>query len=555
MTLTMTALTWDDLTEAEQRVWRAAEAGDRTSLEDTDSRQNHPDRGAEWAAPRQVRAAVLVQLVTGSGVGTPEVHPRGIRLQGARVTGELDLEGAALRCPLALLDCHVDSVINLTDASAPSLRLSGCRITGIMARELVVRGDLVLDDGFTATGEVRLAGARIGGDLNCRGGHFGNPSGPAIDGYALTVTQTLFCCDGFSSEGEVRLEGAHMGGALICSAGRFSGGAGPALRADLLSVDQGVLLNDGFVAEGEVRLIGAHIRGQLVCNGGRFLNPGGVAIGGGGLNVERGMLCQDGFEARGEVRLVGASIIAELNTTGGSFVNPGGCSLDLTRACLDGALFLRPDIFAGCLDLTHARIGGYYDDQATWPQELHVDGLTYDSIEAKPDIRVADRLRWLGMNNGGVYSSQPYEQLATAYRRQGLDGSAREVSIAKQRRRRMRGGALDHISGRLLDWTVGYGYRTWLAVGWLMALWAVGALVFWLAEHQGQMRAVRPDAQPPFQPLVYALDVLLPVVSLHQRDSWNAEGLYGGVFVLFTLAGWVLASAVVLSLSGMLKRD
>ena len=63
-------------------------------------------------------------------------------------------------------------------------------------------------------------------------------------------------------------------------------------------------------------------------------------------------------------------------------------------------------------------------------------------------------------------------------------------------------------------------------------------------------------AHPPaFQPFIYTLDVLVPVVGLGQKAAWHPNG---GPLVWFNFAltavGWVLATAVVAGLSGVLKR-
>ena len=67
--------------------------------------------------------------------------------------------------------------------------------------------------------------------------------------------------------------------------------------------------------------------------------------------------------------------------------------------------------------------------------------------------------------------------------------------------------------------------------------------------------ANKPDVQPAFQPFLYTLDLLLPVVSLHVRDAWIAHGAAQVWSVVFIIMGWILATAVVLGLTGLLKRD
>jgi hypothetical protein len=60
---------------------------------------------------------------------------------------------------------------------------------------------------------------------------------------------------------------------------------------------------------------------------------------------------------------------------------------------------------------------------------------------------------------------------------------------------------------------------------------------------------------PAFQPAIYALDVLLSVVDLDQQANWIPEGAARWFAWAAILAGWVLTTAVLAALSGILKRD
>lgn len=62
-----------------------------------------------------------------------------------------------------------------------ALRLPGCYLPGLSADQLTLRGNLFLSDGFTATGEVRLVDAHIGGNLEFDGATLTKPDGYALD--------------------------------------------------------------------------------------------------------------------------------------------------------------------------------------------------------------------------------------------------------------------------------------------------------------------------------------------------------------------------------------
>ena len=116
---------------------------------------------------------------------------------------------------------------------------------------------MFLDNGFTATGTVRLLGADISGQLNCNGGTFDNADGNALAADRATIKGSVFLNDGFTATGEVRLLGADISGQLNCNGGTFDNADADALSADGATIKGDVFLNDGFTATGTVRLLGA----------------------------------------------------------------------------------------------------------------------------------------------------------------------------------------------------------------------------------------------------------------------------------------------------------
>jgi hypothetical protein len=254
------------------------------------------------------------------------------------------------------------------------------------------------------------------------------------------------------------------------------------------------------------------------------------------------------------VRLAGAHVVGQLSFSGATLANPGGIALNLYEVEVPGSLWLR---FAappeGTVDLTSARVGALYDSERTWPGTLGLRGFTYDHLEADTQVSSTGRLRWLDRDPKG-YAPQPYEQLAAFYRRAGHEQDARRVAIKKQRRRRGELPPPAKAWNFFLGATVGHGYRAWLAGVWLLILFVVGCVLSNLAYPE-YFRTARPAPQSPhFQPVLYTLDVLLPLINIHQRDMWIADGpaQWGA---LLTVAGWVLTTAAVAALTGLVKKD
>jgi hypothetical protein len=584
----------EDLTSTERKLLTAASAGRFLTLRagsiELNEELHDPAVGPLWTDDQTIRAEVLVELLTG------KLQPggrtcRAVMLRGACITGSLDLRDTAIVCPLWLWDCHIVEPVNLNEATAPSIRLPGCRVLLLAAGGLRTTGDLMLDEKFTAEeeillrgarigrslslsqshiaglcadrltvegsmsfqdasvrGEIRLLGARIGGQLVFDGARLVNPGGIALAANRLNVADDIFCTRGFTAQGEVILSGAHVGGQINLDGASLANPEGLALRADRLAVDDNLFCECGFTAEGEVSLLGARIGGQLVLNSATLTNTGGRALTAEGLTVGEGMFCGNGFRADGEVRLHDARINGVLDFNGASLTNPGGIALQMDHAQAATMALLPAHRPEGRVILTNAQAGSLVDNPDTWPTMLSLRGFVYDRLENADAICVGQRLDWLRRNEDG-YAPQIYDQLATAYRYSGDRSASRKVEIAKQRRCR---SALNPLNW-LWFLTVGYGYRTWWAGIWLAALVTIGTIIFGRA-YPAHMIAVRTHP-PAFHAVGYALDTLLPIVDLGEKSAWQPQGtaLYWSWGM--TLAGWTLTTAVVAGLTGVLKRD
>jgi len=540
----------------DQELREAVLAGRLVDWRTGDASADDPAHGAGWDAQRTVAAALLAELL----INTEGPHrPRALRLAGARIVGKLDLEATKLVCPLLLRGCWFAESLVLDEAQVPALRLPGCHVPGLYAAQLTTRGNLELTDGFTATGEVSLSGAHIGGNLDLDGTALTNPDGRALHAERLIVDQDMYCGKGFTATGEIGLGGAHIGGQLsLVRATLTNPDPGrPALHAEALTVGQSMFCGEGFTATGGVRLLGARIGGDLHLSGATLTNPGGDALTADRLSVNHNLVCGEGFTATGEISLSGAHIGGQLSFVRATLTNPspGGTALTLqdaqARALMIRDLTEPPTL----VDFTHAQVGTLADEPASWPRRAMLDSFLYGALYERRPVSARQRLGWLARNLRG-YSPQPYEQLAAVYRRAGRDQDARTVAIAKQRARRRTLGPAGRLWTLLLDGLVGYGYRTWLAGLWLLGFWLVGWAVFDRAHTQRQLVLAKPgEGRPGFHGAIYSLDTLLPVVDLRQQAVWIPGGGAQWWAWASILAGWILTTAVVAALTGLLRRD
>jgi hypothetical protein len=527
-------LAYQQLNGAERAVWDAIGLGDLVD----------PPGG------EPVRAQVLCQLLVAADQA-PAVA-RTLRLRGAGITGTLDLEAASLRCPLVLQGCSFEGPVNLNGVRAPAIRLPGCDAPELIADQVEIDSDLDLS-GFDADGAVSLRGAHVGGELSFAGARLHNPDGYALFADSLLVEQDMDLIKAVA-DGEV-LVGGHVRGLLNLHGARLNNRGKRALSSAGLVVDKAVFLRGGFTAEGEVHLPAARIGGRLFLDNATFVNAGKVALELNKLTVDQDMFCR-GLTVRGTINLHSAQVGGQLDFSEATLTDPDHEQVSLAGQNLRAAGLVlgwqTPP--AGQVDLSHAHVGVLVDPEEGWPQSLGLRDFVYDVLDERPEVKVKDRLGWLRRDPRG-YAPQPYEQLAAVYRRAGRDEDARRVAIEKQRRRRTTLPAPAKAWGLVLDGLVGYGYRTWLAALWLLGFLALGTWIFAAAHPQAMTPTKPPNELPAFQPAVYAADVLLPIVDLRQQDAWLPHGFALWWSWVSILVGWILTTAVVAALTGILKRD
>lgn len=517
-------LSYDELTSSERELWHAFPEGRRVDLRTGAPEDDLVAEGGQWGLGRTVRATVIVALLQGANTTQPGAVAC-LRLAGARISGHLDLAGAQIAHALWLEDCWFEQDVDLSGASTQSIAVVASRVPGVEA-------------GMT----------RIEGRLDLRRSRL--ESGSASPFHRRVTALSLI--------------NAHVSGAVSLNGAEITAPGEWAVSAGGLIAEGGVYCQDGFVAHGELRFMGAQLPGGLHMRGALLERPGqrGVAL---ALDnaVASTLDLSDGFTANGTVRLRGARISDGLTFEGAVLNGPSdghGPSLAAPRmqaADFDFTPALPP---SGTVDLRGALVSCLHDSNHSWPDVVELDGLVYGSVkeneagERRETVErrdsVARRMAWIRRSPG--YNPQPYEQLASWYRKDGHDDDARRVLLAKQRHRRRTLSPAARVWGHLLDGTVGYGYRPWLAGVWLLALTVLGTLSF--GTHSPN--PVKPGEGAPFQPLVYTLDLLIPIGGLGQRTAWYwSSGSLQWLAYLLIAFGWVLTTAVIAGVTRTLQKN
>ncbi|GAA1791230.1 hypothetical protein [Actinomadura chokoriensis] len=479
------------LNDAERRLWAAFPTGATVVLGDDLPAGPDPDR--------IVRGETITKLLLGA-CETRAGAVAAVRLRGAYITGRVDVTGGTVEHELRLENCRLVSEPDFSNAETRQLRLSGCRMPGFDGGGLRADGYLSLS-GSRIEGSVRLPRAQLGGGLRMNGTHI-TVSDP--DQWAV-----------------------------------FSGG---------LVVDVGAFIRDAEITGG-VRLVGARMNGGLFMERTVLSNPGRIALDAQNMVVEDAAELSNGFTALGTVRLRSARFNGIL-----SFSKARLDSSDPTRMALHAShiqadeLLLWPEgKIKGRVSLSYSRIDLIMDHPSVWPDELYLNGMTYQTLRG---AEFKDRLSWVSRDK--EFHLQPYEQLAAWYHSIGSDDVARKVQLAKLRARRRRLNPVGKAWNHLLDWTVGFGYRPWLAFAWFAALLALGTTVFSI-EHP---RPVKPgDELPSFHALIYTLDLLIPLDTFGQQLSYDAVNWSRWVAYGLVTTGWVLATALIAGVTRVLRPN
>ena len=123
--------------------------------------------------------------------------------------------------------------------------------------------------------------------------------------------------------------------------------------------------------------------------------------------------------------------------------------------------------------------------------------------------------------------------------------------LAKLRDRRKTQSLVRKGVGYLQDVLVGYGYRPFQAGAWLIALQALGTLIFSLRPPP----ILDDGHHPHFNAFFYTLDLLLPIGSLGQEIEYAPVGIYQLIANLLVAAGLLLGLTVAAGASRALSRE
>ncbi|MFJ2258368.1 oxidoreductase [Streptomyces sp. NPDC087844] len=512
----------DDLSTVEAGMWQAFRDGSVYDLRAGDDDVDDPHGDRPWGPERTVRARIVCRLLLN---GPPALDGRvaSLKLAGVRIVDPLDLAGGTVEPYVEMKGCRFEKEILLPESRFTTLRLVDCAIPRLEAARLHTEGDLHLPRCRFHNG-VRLTDAQIGTDLLLNQAViYRDRRDNSLVGDGMTIGQDLQA-EMMESHGELSLRGAKVGVSLSLRGSRLSNPYGRrALNTPQLTVERTMYLTPAGI-------------GDPVLTSGRTPARG--------TRVQR-------FECEGGIRLDDGRFGDAVDFEQARLTLRDDQEISMRRVQVPELRFLGRRPQRGRVVLNGARVVTLIDQATSWPGagQLQMAGFQYEYLVPRGPFPLARRLQWVAAATP-EYNPEPYERLATVLRNGGEDEEAREVLLAKQRHRRENLPIAAKLWGYVQDWTVAYGYRPGRAAVWMGVLWAVTSFAFAHAAHP----PLKSGEHPPWNPSIFALDLLLPLIDLGQAGFWQLRGGWQWLSAVVILLGWVLATTVAAGATRTLRR-
>ena len=542
---------------------------------------------------------------------------RGARIRGPIRALPTSREGPGMT--LLFWSCHFDATVDFSGADFLSLRLVDCQLAAFIGISLNTKADLDLSGSqfsgvckhisdladvgscavhlnhaqiggrlllsatsnarFETTGSVRLDGARVQSNLELHGALLRDQDEPALSMRSANIGGNVELLPGHGHRcevhGEVSLAAAHIIGDLNCGSALLHNPQGRALHCEDLVVESVFLSRDDpelpFQACGRLNFLTATIGGSFFMTNAR-LCPGPDYTGLIGKGGPVAMNLQ-------QMRISNALIMFNVgNLTAGDEKPP----IDHIEPVKGWFMFAGLQMNTLIL---HVGTG--------WPAAgyLDIDGMSYQRVRHVDDGDLVGATKtWLrqqfvdGLPDAATYRPQPYEQLTRVLRDSGLSREADAIAVEKihMRLKARVDSPWLRVFPHLLMLVSHHGYSTSRAVFSFLAFVTLGALMYTVAVTIfGQPffpfeQAPEPTTYvlpvglgtvdvplgcPGLDTVQYALDFALPVINLGQDTFCRfvpegpARWLWLTLHSLFAIFGAGLSAVVVLTLTGLLRRD
>lgn len=493
-----------------------------------------PKTSEDWPKTRVLRPLFLETILL-HGPYQRAIPRHGVRIVGAWFVESLDLSNATIPHQLWLDGCRFEASVNFNQLRASLISLLGSKFTRTLSMEGLEVSRLFMSGGAEFA-KVDLGIAKVGGLLDMTKSKF---TGTLLMD-RLQVDGALFMHDG-AEFAEVDLRSAKVGNFLAIGS-KFTG----RLIMNALEVEGSLLMRGPGAEFAEVDLRGAKVGGLLDMTDSKF--SGTLAMKRLQVGIDLLMYRVEGAPGS-EVYVGYAEIKGNMDIRGSNLP-----SLDLTGTKIRGEFVLGmpaddPSVKwhqDAVLVLHNTEVGRFIDRRDAWPDKLDLVGFTYDSFGSEIASReVSWFTNWLARQT--EYSPQPYQQLAGVLRKAGHADKAKDILYAGKEQERKQATWRQWIWLTALKCFIGYGFRIYYTLWWVLGLIVTGALVL-NVTNQGPLNGM------PYG-FSYSVDMLLPIIELSKRHyEIHLYGFARYYFYFHKVMGWILASFIVAGITGLTEK-
>lgn len=504
-----------------------------------------------------INAALLAQIIlakAASGAGVP------LEVVGYRITGALRVNNISCPFSVTLSSCTFDSRITINGCALWSLDLSRSSFPGAdlegneLRRDLLLHGVQCCDATETQVGCISLIGAVITGSLMCHDAKFTTPNRPGIDADGTKIGRDIEIRSG-QFDSPIRCIGAFIDGDVTFTDTKVANGAYKFAYYDeivSIGIDRIEILGGLYIRRctlsGQFKGSNIHVKGPLDLSGSTLNGPAEMLFKANGARIDRSLNVSK-VTTSGKFDLSNAHVqtIVDCDTFWTSNIGDiDGFVYDNIESSVNNRLRI-----AALCALSDSNSPEAFHSQP-WEQLVRVLRGRGDTVAAG-EVAIAKQRQLRSI--GAIGNRKP---------------SARERNPVA-RWLNLKWNPISNWSAKRLHdfygWTSGYGHRPFRIAGRMITLWLVATLLFWLAawggimapasadvimheqlhsdigadSHDSSRCGIRYEVNPPqywpdcaalpseyttFNPAVYSLDLILPLVDLGQESSWAPSATY-----------------------------
>ncbi|MFX4230260.1 hypothetical protein ACOL3I_02070 [Aliarcobacter butzleri] len=528
---------FSNMKPAEERLLEACQKGEVLNLADERPRKKTDNNEIRGEFLRTLILSNNQEIAVNGNRYILKIDPRGIDFRGIFISGVFDFSFCNTDLSFTFINSFFEEEIRLINSKIKILNLTGTLVKLISAQKLICDSDIFLRDGFKSKGKIDFISAQIGGSLICTNGKFKNKNSVALNFNSSKIDGNVQL-NGFEANGKVEFSYAQIGVGFDCTNGKLINKNETALTFNSSKIDGNVLLGEGFCISGNLDFTASQI---------------------GKVKVSE------------KIRIKG-SCLFEFMKVNTILIE----KLNFHKIILNKKGF----------------------------KKLHLDGLVYNHLSGV-NLDSITLINWL--SKMPKFKPQPYKQLAKVLRNMGHNEDANNIMIEYN----------DIITSKSKNWfikilkkiygfTAAYGYKPMRVLGTMFMVWFLCSLFYWNASKVAVFAPTNPlvfqkkdsyicnvnsNGTPlldffnyskynssnnwilnenlegeytTFNPFLYSLDVILPIVDLQVEKDWGQYiSSNNGTLNDFTrwimwfeiLFGWTYSLILVAILSGLAKNE